>query len=911
WLENTNNLSRLQLEIEQQQKQRLNAEMIATLQYIERLREESRQRLKATVQDHVIQAWTVSDQLYRRFQADLSTAELRQLIRETLRDVRFLSGRGYLFVDHVDGQMILNPLKPELEGHSGPLLQDDQGRPIMDILLEAVNNPQGRGFAEYRWYPPGEALMQEKVSYIQRFEPLNWIIGAGDYLHHMEAELRRGVLSQLAGQRAAGVGEFMVLDQAGEPLVSGMTSYFGQLAPQRQREVTERLLNQAALGGGTLRLNLSADVASEHKALVQVVSVPEWNWILVAVMYHHDLQALLQAQMLAQEVEQKEALRWLLMSAFISGVVTLLVAWLFARWLSRGVKGYQRDLKQQQVQLEIAARVFEASSEGMLVCGPDNRIIAVNEAFCRITGYQRDDVVGRNPSFMASGTHAPEFYSRLWSQLLATGRWQGEIWNRRKDQSLFPEWLTISVCRDSAGQIQNFIGTLTDLSEHKRTEQRLRYLAEHDPLTDLPNRFLLADRVSQAVIQLRRYGGYLALLYIDLDRFRDVNEALGHGLGDQVLREIGQRLVGQVRLSDTVARLGGDEFAVLMVRPEKPEHIAALATRLMDAIAQPLAGIADELVITPSVGISVFPDDGDEFQVLLRHAETALRYARLDGRNGFRFYTASMNDQVSSRLQLESDLRRALKQGEFELYYQPLYSLDKDELKGCEALIRWHHPLRGAVSPAEFVPIIEENGMIVEIGSWVLEEACRQGAEWIARGYQPLAIAVNVSARQFAVDLPGLVERVLEKTGFDASLLVIEVTETLLIDDVEQAEAGLKALRRMGVSIALDDFGTGYSSLSYLKRFSLDRLKIDQAFTAGVPADIDDTALTSSILDIARHLRLATVAEGIETAAQRDFLRAAGCDLGQGYFYARPEPAENFEALLIPATAENPRLSGA
>jgi diguanylate cyclase (GGDEF)-like protein len=438
---------------------------------------------------------------------------------------------------------------------------------------------------------------------------------------------------------------------------------------------------------------------------------------------------------------------------------------------------------------------------------------------------------------------------------------------------------------------------LTDMTERKEAEDQLRYLSDFDPLTDLPNRRLLRDRTIQAIARARRRHEQVALLIIDLDRFKNINDSLGHGSGDTVLKIIAGRLSEQARDSDTISRLGGDEFMILL--PDLDEHadLSGLATRYLQLIAEPLQVEDHTMVTTASIGLALYPGDGEDFDTLLKNADTALYHAKGQGRNNFQFFTEAMNLQVSERLLMETRLRDALGRGEFELYYQPQYDFSSNRLIGCEALLRWNSS-QGLIMPDRFIPLAEETGLIIPIGAWVLGQACRQAHEWSQVNSTPLSMAVNVSAVQFRPELVDEVKAALSESGFPADQLVLEVTESVLMSDVEGSISLLHQLRELGVRIALDDFGTGYASLAYLKRFALDKLKIDRTFIMGIPEDEDDVAITSSIIDIARHLRLKTVAEGVETEAHCEFLRRAGCHIAQGYFYARPLPASEFELKL-------------
>ena len=557
-----------------------------------------------------------------------------------------------------------------------------------------------------------------------------------------------------------------------------------------------------------------------------------------------------------------------------------------------------RQRKRAELELKRAARVFETSQESILVTDAECRIVSVNGAFLEMTGYPLEEVLNRNPRLLGSGRHDRDFFATMWQAIDTHDKWQGEVWNRRRDGSVFPAWLRISVYRDEFGRVHNYVGVLNDISERIEAQERIRQLAYYDSLTQLPNRRLLQDRVGQLLAAAERASKQIGLLFIDLDHFKKVNDSLGHSVGDQLLAEVAKRLQGCVRRMDTVARIGGDEFVVLLADVTL-EGAAEVARKILAVLARPCFLENHELGVTPSLGISIFPQDGHDFETLLKHADTAMYGAKEAGRNTYQFFASEMNAAAIERLTLENSLRQALERNEFVLYYQPKFELARGRLVGAEALIRWLHPQRGLVSPARFIPVAEQSGLIVPIGDWVLREACRQNTAWQAAGLPPISMAVNISAVQFRSGrLEHSVRSVLDETGMAPACLEIELTEGVVMGGAEETIDALHRLSNMGVQIAIDDFGTGYSSLSYLKHFPINRLKIDKSFVRDIVNDPDDWAITTAIIRLGHSLRLVVIAEGVEHPEQLEMLRRQGCDEVQGYHFSQPLPADEFAELL-------------
>lgn len=563
-------------------------------------------------------------------------------------------------------------------------------------------------------------------------------------------------------------------------------------------------------------------------------------------------------------------------------------------------KQAEATLKAHAERLRQAGAVIENTHDGVILTDADTHILMVNKAFTDITGYAESDALGNRPHILSSGRHDKNYYAEMWANINTTGHWQGEIWNRRKNGEVYPELLSIASVKNEVGEVTNYVSVFADISKLKASEAKLEFLAHHDPLTQLPNRLLLLSRLEHGMEKAHRDEKKLALLMLDLDRFKDVNDIFGHLAGDELLQEIAQRLITRLRGVDTICRLGGDEFTVLLVEITHPEDAARVANDIIAALSQPCRlSNGSEVRVGVSVGISLFPDHGSSPEELLQHADTALYRAKTEGRGRFKYFSEDQTVAARERIELETRLRRAIECNELKVHFQPQINIATGRIMGAEALVRWQDPTYGMVPPSRFIRVAEETGLISAIGSWVLQETCRQGKCWIDAGLPAITLAVNLSSHQFLhSDINQIVATTLAETGFPANRLELELTESALMEREEEAIEILNRFHASGVRVAIDDFGTGYSSLAYLKLFPLDVLKIDKSFVDDIPRHRDDMEITATIIAMAHTLRLKVLAEGVETIAQLNFLKSQGCDYYQGYLNSPAVPAQELEKFL-------------
>jgi diguanylate cyclase (GGDEF)-like protein/PAS domain S-box-containing protein len=892
--------------ITQQQQERLTTEMQSAVGYMEFLRQRTEQVLRRSLVEQVDAAMQIAQAIHARESKHRPPEQVRQLIIEALRPVRFFDGRGYLFIDSMQGRFILLPTAPQFEGRAGIDNRDDTGAYIMRGLINAAYLPEGSGFFRYRWYRPDTPeLMADKVAYVRHFAPYDWLIGTGDYLYEWETLQKKEAMQRLRALRFGASGSVELIDVDGRSLLSPSNPALEGLLPAQmpahERNALQILRDKAQAGGGFVEYDWPRPGARPGEPLGRktalVSTYAPWGWVLITSMFNDELDSTLRAEAKAHEAGNTQ--HRLELALVVLGVLGLGVAgsFAFSHWSRRLFTRYHRELQEAHENLRIAAIAFE-SQEGIFVTDTRGIILRVNSAFTEITGYSAAEAIGRTPALLKSGRHGSEFYAAMQATLATTGAWSGEIWNRRKCGTVFPEWLTITAVKTETGEVTHYVSTLTDITQRKAAEEEIRHLAYYDPLTRLPNRRLLLDRLEHALQSGRRTRLHGALMFIDLDNFKLVNDSLGHEQGDLLLKEMGQRLVAAVREGDTVARLGGDEFVVILEGLSAQAHQAAaqaesVAHKMLQALASPMALAGHAMQSSCSIGVVLFVGDEASADDLMKHADLAMYQAKEAGRNTVRFFDPEMHAAVVHRLALEQDLRTALHEQQLRLYHQPQVD-GTGRIIGTEGLVRWQHPLRGLVSPRDFIGLAEDTGLILPLGQWVLETACQQLAQWAQKPEcAHLTLSVNVSGKQLRQsDFVAQVLRTLERSGAPAQRLKLELTESVLLDNPQDAVTKMSALQAQGVGFSLDDFGTGYSSLAYLRQLPLDQLKIDQSFVHNLGSDPRAAAIVRTIVTLADNLGLNVIAEGVETQEQREQLALNGCHACQGYLFGRPVPVE-------------------
>jgi len=555
--------------------------------------------------------------------------------------------------------------------------------------------------------------------------------------------------------------------------------------------------------------------------------------------------------------------------------------------------------KELEIKLNQASAVFDNTTEGIIITDVQGIVLGINQAFLQISGFSEQEIIGQTPRLWRSEHHDYSFYQAMWSSLIDTGHWQGEIWNRRKNGDVYPAWLTINPVKDKTDKLINYVAILNDISALKQSQERIEFLAHHDPLTKLPNRWLFNARLEHAMQRAVRENYKVAVLFLDLDNFKTINDGLGHPMGDKVIQNVASNLTSVLREQDTVARLGGDEFTIILEDIVNAEDIAQIINKIHFEFSQPMVIDNHELHVGVSIGISIYPDDASDVTSIVTNADTAMYRAKEEQKGGYCFYTSELTTVALERLQLENLLRKALMENQFLLYYQPQYCMSSGRLVGAEALLRWQSPELGLVTPDRFIPLAESTGLIVPIGDWVLQAACLQAQLWLDKGFAIERIGVNIAGQQIQQgNIVDKLREVLKTTSLSAQYLELEVTESFVMQQPETAISTLTKLKSMGVGLAIDDFGTGYSSLSYLKLFPINKLKIDRSFVKDIPNDDNSIAIVNAIIALGKSLQLKLIAEGVETEEQKIYIKEAGCEEVQGYLYSPPVDHETFSDLF-------------
>ncbi len=899
----------------------------------------------------------------------LSESEARRLAIAAIRPLRY-SQREYFWLHDLTEpvpRMVMHPTVPSLDGtilnaanfmRATSSRRGSQGpyRPLANENLfvamnEVARSTPGQGFVTYDWPKPlagggVTATAYPKLSFVKHFQPWGWVIGSGIYMDDFEATYWREIQTYFVKAGLSlllfGVIVWAMLRTIIHPLRAlqqSITSLrndpdsvvtlptdqpqeLGQLGSSFQSLMGELQKSRRALHASFDELKLAgcafAEIAEGVVVTDAVGHIVSINPAFTRISGYTQAQAIGRTPSLLKSGKHDGSFyanMWhqLTTRGMWSGEIWNRASdgHIYPEWLSIssarnadgqivnyvGVFSDISERKAAEADLRIAATAFD-SQEGMFITDAHSVILRVNSAFSAITGYTAQEAVGQTPRLLKSGHHDEAFYGAMHRDIENTGAWQGEVWNRRKNGEVFPEWLTITAVHNNDKQVSHYVSTLTDITKRKEAEDQIRDLAFFDPLTRLPNRRLLLDRLQLAMSSSKRSGRCGAIFFIDLDNFKAINDTFGHHMGDLLLQQVATRLVESLRETDTVARLGGDEFVVMLEelstqRYQAAQQAKAVAEKLIAALNLPYVLGELEYHNTPSIGISMFEDHQSTLEEVLKRADLAMYQAKAAGRNTLRFFDPEVESQVHARTVLEGELLQAITHSQLVLHYQVQVD-DAGRLLGAEALVRWQHPSRGLVSPVAFIGLAEETGLIIALGRWVLESACHQLVAWSKQpATSHLCVAVNISAVQCRqADFVAQVLALIEQTGARADRLKLELTESLLLDHIEEMIGKMQELKSRGIQFSLDDFGTGYSSLSYLKRLPIDQLKIDQSFVRDLLTDPDDTAIVRTIVALAENLHVSVIAEGVETQAQRDCLAALGCHHYQGYFFGRPGPIE-------------------
>ncbi len=867
---------------------------------------------------------------HRTLAGTLTTTEAKQRAKNTLFS-QTIGKTGYIYCIDSQGVAVLHP-KPDVAGkrfaHRWFVKQQMQRK---------------EGYLEYDWKNPSETDLKSKALYMVYFEPWDWIISVSSYrdefLHLISVEdFKADILNLRFGKS----GYSFIIDLSGNVIVHpGLYGNLYDNTNENIRNVASEMLRKKH-GFLTYQWrNPSEDHLREKFVSFDYLS--DYQWIVGSSSYVDEIFAPL------KEIEN--LFLFFIAAAFITAILMAIVmsktittplmtliqkfeiggegdwnvrmppisrkdneigrlAHSFNTFMDNLQRANQalleevKSRKEAQRELNLFKKVFENAGEGISITDAEATIIAINPAFTRITGFTIQDVVGQSNRVLKSGTHDDQFYTQMWNTLSTTGQWSGEIWNRRKNGETFPELLTISVIKNNAEEVSHYLSVFHDITDIKNKEQQIQYLAYHDPLTTLPNRQLLIDRLNHLIPRARRNSGEILIIFIDLDDFKKINDSLGHAAGDIMLQQVTERLVSVVRDEDTVSRLGGDEFVIMATDIDTEKETLPLVNRLHSCFDSPFILQYHEFHVTVSIGIATYPTDGNSAEDLIKNADLAMFQSKTKGKNMYHLFSSEMEQRVMKKVQLESQMRHAMENEEFTVFFQPRIDAFTAKTVGMEALVRWITKEGQMVFPGDFIPVAEESGLIIPLGEKILGMACRKSLEIMEETQIRLTLSVNVSTRQFgAENFENVVENALIETGFPPDLLELEITETLLMQGIDHNLERLDFFSNMGIKLAIDDFGTGYSSMAYLKRLPVSVLKIDKSFIDNVPSDRESSTIVETIYLMAQKLNLSVVAEGVETDAQFTYLKSLGAMEIQGYFFSPPKP-KNELVIFIKKTNE-------
>jgi diguanylate cyclase (GGDEF)-like protein/PAS domain S-box-containing protein len=830
---------------------------------------------------------------------------------------------GYIYAITSTGTLEVHPV------------EEMKGTNISPHWLAIRQKEEKKGYLEYEWQNPGENRERAKALYMTYFEPWDWIISASSY--------REEFLSLLEiDDFRKGIESFRFGDSGFAYIISGQGRVIHHPLLQENKEQAAAAPSSLLLpemlhlkNGHVIHKLLDQTNGQLQEKLISFLYMPEFDWYLVSSVSLDEVYEPLEklqriiiftifctillilplSLTLGASITRPLSRLTRLMSTTgadehpiaadesATGEIGFLAGQYnsYIRRLQQSTQALQGEISERihaEQQLKLFAKVFEHALEGISITDAQGNIVAVNQAFADITGFSKEEVIGRNPRILKSDRHKDEFYQNMWQSLTENGHWSGEIWNRRKNGEAYPEILSISSIRNQQGEVSHYVAVFHDITEMKTKEEQIKYHAYHDALTGLPNRYLAKDRLTVSLANARRKGTWVAVLFMDLDNFKRINDSLGHATGDMLLQEVGRRLLALIREEDTVARLGGDEFQIIAIDISSAEQVMDLAGRLIRGFSEPFQIENHDLFVTISIGAAIFPQDGTTSGILLKNADTAMYQAKQQGKDTFALFTKDLSDRARHRLQLEAEFRQALLKEEFTVFYQPKVEPISGLVTSVEALVRWRKNDGTLVSPADFIPLAEETGLIAPLGDFVLDNAC-EAAELLGSIGYTTKVAINLSPYQFRqAQMVDNILAIVARNNISAQRLELEITETIMVTDIEDSVAKLNRLVNAGFSISIDDFGTGYSSLYYLKSLPIDNLKIDRSFITDITTNRDDAEIVETIILMAKNLGISVVAEGVETEEQLELLKKFGCTEIQGYYYSPPLPLESLVQYL-------------